>query len=65
LQQRLGQLNDGAVAAQLMSELGGPAGRHSYAVGVVAGFTAGNAEKIRPGIVQAFQKFRRQAPYWG
>jgi CHAD domain-containing protein len=65
LQQRLGQLNDGAVAAHLMDALGGPAGRHGYAVGLVAGFTAARAEKIRPRIVRVFQKFRALPPYWG
>jgi CHAD domain-containing protein len=65
LQQQLGQLNDGAVAAHLMGELGGPTGRHAYAIGIVAGFTAASAGKIRPRIVQAFRKFRRQPPYWG
>ncbi len=61
LQQRLGVLNDSAVAAQLMNELGGPAGRHAYAVGVVTGFTAARADKMRPQIIEAFEKLRRHA----
>jgi triphosphatase len=64
LQQRLGVLNDGAVAMHLLQELGGAGGRHSYAAGVVAGFMAAQAGKIRPRIVTAFEKFRRQPPYW-
>jgi triphosphatase len=64
LQQRLGVLNDGAVATHLLEELGGAGGRHSYAAGVVAGFLAARAGKIRPRIVSAFEKFRRQAAYW-
>ena len=64
LQQRLGVLNDGAVAAQLLRQLGGPSGRHAYAVGVVVGFTAAHAAKIRPRIIRAFEKFRRQPIYW-
>ena len=64
LQQRLGVLNDGAVAAQLLDEIGGPSGRHAYAVGVVVGFTASRAEQIRPRIIRAFEKFRRQPTYW-
>ena len=64
LQQRLGVLNDGAVATHLLEELGGPSGRHAYAVGVVAGFMAARAGKIRPEIIEAFEKFRRQAVYW-
>jgi triphosphatase len=64
LQQRLGTLNDGAVAAHLLQELGGPAGKHAYAVGVVTGFTASSAGKIRPRIIRAFEKLRRQPAYW-
>ncbi len=64
LQQRLGVLNDGAVATHLLEELGGAGGRHAYAVGVVAGFLAARAGKIRPRIILAFEKFRRQPAYW-
>jgi triphosphatase len=64
LQQRLGVLNDGAVATQLLQELGGPSGRHAYAVGVVVGFIASRAGRIRPRIVRAFERFRRQPAYW-
>jgi CHAD domain-containing protein len=59
LQQSLGVLNDSAVAADLMNELGGPAGRHAYAVGLVTGFTAARADGMRPQIVEAFEKLRR------
>lgn len=64
LQQRLGVLNDGAVATHLLAELGGPAGKHAYATGLVVGFMAARAEKIRPRIIRAYGKFRRQAAYW-
>lgn len=64
LQQRLGVLNDGAVATHLLDELGGASGRHAYATGVVAGFMAARAGKIRPRIVDAFEKFKRQQAYW-
>jgi len=64
LQQRLGVLNDGAVAAHLLQQLGGPSGRHAYAVGVVVGFTASRAGRIHPRIVRAFERFRRQPTYW-
>jgi endonuclease YncB( thermonuclease family) len=57
LQQRLGVLNDGAVAAQLLQKFEGPSGRHAYAVGIVVGFTASRAERIRPRIIRAFDKF--------
>jgi CHAD domain-containing protein len=64
LQQELGVLNDGAVATHLLAELGGPAGRHGYATGIVVGFLAARAAKIRPRIVRAFERFRRQPAYW-
>jgi triphosphatase len=64
LQQRLGVLNDGAVATHLLAELGGPSGRHAYATGLVVGFLAARTEKIRPRIVRAFERFRRQPAYW-
>jgi triphosphatase len=64
LQQRLGVLNDGAVAMHLLEELGGAGGRHAYATGVVAGFMAARAGRIRPRIILAFEKFRRQPVYW-
>jgi CHAD domain-containing protein len=64
LQQRLGVLNDGAVATHLLAELGGPSGRHAYATGIVIGFLAARSEKIRPRIIRAFERFRRQPAYW-
>jgi hypothetical protein len=64
LQQRLGVLNDGAVATHLLAELGGPGGRHAYATGIVTGFMAARAENIRPRIIESFQRFRRQPGYW-
>jgi CHAD domain-containing protein len=64
LQQRLGVLNDGAVATHLLAELGGPTGRHAHATGIVVGFLAARAAKIRPRIVRVFEKFRRQPAYW-
>lgn len=64
LQQRLGVLNDGAVATHLLEELGGAGGRHGYATGLIIGFMAARATKIRPRIVRAFERFRRQPIYW-
>jgi CHAD domain-containing protein len=64
LQQRLGVLNDGAVASALLEELGGPGGRFGYATGVVTGFMAAQSANLRPKSVVAFRKFRRQPPYW-
>jgi triphosphatase len=65
LQQRLGVLNDGAMATHLLAELGGPSGRHAYATGIIVGFLAARGIKIRPRIVRAFEKFRRQPAFWG
>lgn len=64
LQQRLGVMNDGAVATHLLSELGGQAGRHAYATGIVIGYLAARGARIRPRIVQAFERFRRQPVFW-
>jgi len=64
LQQRLGVLNDGAVATHLLAELGGPGGRHAYATGVVTGFMAARADNIRPRVIAAFDRFRRKPGYW-
>jgi CHAD domain-containing protein len=64
LQQRLGVLNDGAVASHLLLELGGAGGRHAYATGLIAGFLAARAERIRPRIIKAYERFRRQDAYW-
>ncbi|MDR3535291.1 MAG: CHAD domain-containing protein [Acetobacteraceae bacterium] len=64
LQARLGTLNDRAVATSLLHELGGPAGRHGYAVGVVVGFVGAGSAVIRPRIIRTWEKFLRQAPFW-
>jgi triphosphatase len=64
LQQHLGVLNDGAVANHLLEELGGTSGRHAYGAGVVAGFMAARAARMRPRIILDFEKFRRQPAYW-
>lgn len=64
VQQRLGVLNDGAVAADLLTALGGAGGRHGYASGLVIGFLAARAARARPRIEETYGKFRRQAPYW-
>ncbi len=64
LQQALGVLNDGAVAADLLTELGGPGGRHGYAVGLILGFIAARGGEIRPAILKAWEKFRKVSPFW-
>jgi CHAD domain-containing protein len=61
LQERLGHLNDGAVAAGLMAELGAARG---YAGGVVRGFVAAQAAGARFRIGRSWRKFHRLDPFW-
>lgn len=62
LQDCLGHLNDGTVAAHLMAELGG-AGR-GYAAGVVRGFVAAGRPDIHAGVDRAWRRFRRLPAFW-
>ena len=64
LQQHLGEANDATVAGALMQELGGPGGRHGYAVGVIQGFAAARSGDTRARIMRSWDKFRHQAPFW-
>jgi CHAD domain-containing protein len=61
LQERLGHLNDGAVAAGLMAELGAERG---HAGGVVRGFVAAQSAGARARIAQAWRRFHRLDPFW-
>ena len=62
LQDRLGTLNDGAVAAHLLGELAG--GNHAFAIGLVLGFVGAHNGDTRERIDEAWQKFHRLAPFW-
>ncbi len=64
LQGHLGTLNDGAVASGLLDTLGGPSGRHGFAVGLVLGFLAASSETELPRILRAWKKFRHTARFW-
>jgi len=64
LQESLGVLNDGAVAAQLMAELGGSGADRAFAVGVVRGFVAGRGTAHRQEIARAWNRFRQTPPFW-
>jgi CHAD domain-containing protein len=64
LQESLGVLNDGAVAAQLMAELGGSGADRAFAVGVVRGFVAGRGAAHREEIARAWHRFRQTTPFW-
>lgn len=63
LQERLGTLNDGRVAAALMAELTGGDGR-TYAAGVVRGFVAARGGVAHGKLDRAWQKFRHQSAFW-
>ncbi len=62
LQEELGALNDGAVAANLMSHLG--RAERGYAAGLVTGFVTGRASDTRASIGRAWKRFKRQDPFW-
>ncbi|MBV9249913.1 MAG: CHAD domain-containing protein [Acetobacteraceae bacterium] len=64
LQDRLGVLNDGATAYQLLAEIGGSTGRHAYAGGLVMGATAANCVRTRERITRAWEKFQRLDAFW-
>jgi CHAD domain-containing protein len=62
LQDRLGALNDGTVAASLLGELTN--GNHAFATGLVLGFIGAHTSNARERIAKAWQRFRRLAPFW-
>jgi triphosphatase len=62
LQDRLGALNDGAVAETLLAELG--SSRLAFASGVVLGFVGARGGRSRERIARAWRKFHRLAPFW-
>jgi len=64
LQERLGHLNDGAVAAQLMGQLGSPGRGRGYAAGVVGGFVAAGAAGARLKLGETWRKFVRMRAFW-
>jgi CHAD domain-containing protein len=64
LQERLGTLNDGVVAAELMHELQGRGATRHYAIGVVRGFVAARSEGSRRKVDRCWERFRRQEPFW-
>ncbi len=64
LQEALGVLNDGAVAAELMRELGGAGADRAFAVGVVLGFVAGRRAGSGGEIAHAWDKLQGAGPFW-
>ena len=64
VQDGLGALNDRATAEKLLAELGGPGGRHGYAVGLVLGFTAAATTDLLPRVKRRWAKFQRAGRFW-
>lgn len=64
LQERLGHINDGAVAATLMAELPGRGTARAEAVGVVRGFVAAHARGGRRKIERTWQQFLKLSQFW-
>jgi len=62
LQDRLGTLNDAAVASDLIAGLGG---NHAFASGLVLGFIGAHNSGKRERIAEAWHKFRQAVPFWG
>ncbi|HUB43838.1 MAG TPA: CHAD domain-containing protein [Acetobacteraceae bacterium] len=63
-QDGLGTLNDLSVAETLLSQLGGPAGRFGYAVGLVLGFTAAHTTELLPRVMRRWAKLQRAGKPW-
>ncbi len=63
VQEAIGMVNDGAVAAALMAELGGGADR-AFASGVVQGFIAALHEQTAGDVEHAWRRFYGQTPFW-
>jgi CHAD domain-containing protein len=63
LQEALGAVNDGAVAAALMAELAGGADR-AFALGVVQGYVAAIGAPAACEAARAWRKFTQASPYW-
>jgi CHAD domain-containing protein len=61
LQERLGVLNDGAVANGLLQDIGQ---MQSHAGGVVRGYVAAGGASSRDRIARSWKRFRKQEPFW-
>lgn len=64
VQDRLGILNDSAVADTLLTRLGATTGGRAHAAGLVRGFLAARAGNARGRIARAWQRFHRLEPFW-
>lgn len=64
LQEELGLLNDGTVAAGLLAQLPGGGAERAFAIGLVRGFVAAASNTARKQIVEVWRDFRKQEPFW-
>jgi triphosphatase len=64
LQNRLGSLNDAAVAAGLLGDLAGSGGGHAFATGLILGFAGAHAGRTRERMNKAWRKFHRSPEFW-
>jgi triphosphatase len=62
VQDRLGHLNDGTVATQLLEALGGA--ERGHAAGLVRGFLAAGRPRAAARAARAWRRFRRMDPFW-
>jgi triphosphatase len=65
LQDRLGALNDAAVAANLLAELGGNSGGHAFASGLILGYIGARSQRTRARMAKSWRKFNHAARFWG
>lgn len=64
LQERLGELNDGAVAAELMAQLTSRGSARAQAVGIVRGYIAAQSSADRRRIERAWRRLLKQECFW-
>ncbi len=64
VQESLGTVNDAAVAAALLAELGGAGTDRAFAAGVVRGFVAAGSAHHMGEVTQVWKKFVAAEPFW-
>jgi triphosphatase len=64
LQERLGELNDGAVAAGLMAQLTSRGSARAQAIGIVRGYVAARSGADRRRIERAWRRLLKQECFW-
>ena len=64
LQERLGELNDGAVASGLMAQLTSRGSARAQSIGIVRGYVAAQSGADRRRIERAWRRLLRQECFW-